>query len=857
MKKLFKKAMALMLCLALTCGMLSAFSGLSLGASVTPTGIAVSTVEEFLAMDANGSYYLANDIDFSGKTYTKNMYTKAFKGTLDGNGHALLGINVLSANSDAGIFANGFGGTMKNITFGTADSPVSVASTGSGYSVACVAGTMVGGATFENVTLYCDVRGDGKTAGFTSYMPSGKITITGSNVYGNITGNPASGFLTMSNDGSCDIEIVNSINYATVTAGNLSAGGFYAIHASTSGARTTNAVFKGCVNYGAITATDWRVGGIVGEFNENKASTLTVSFCYNLGAITMKGGGGYAAGIVGGMSFDPPTGMRLVEFSYNAGLVRNTENAQRAYALANADKSTSNAVVLNSVYIDGTPVSNTSYEGVVKASGAAEVLAIVSEYPAAESGICFLKDSGNINEGYPILSFQSTFHENLTAYACGRRVCNDCGAILTQDKDEQHLYVDRVIAPSGYMDGYLESQCSACGVTAIREGAASVYAVAPVDGVYAVDSADDLIWYGTNLNAGLLTGFETLVLTADIDLSGKTVVPIGTKKNPFRGSFDGAYHTVKNMTLTSDGYAALFSYVGMGATLQNLVMTDITLTSGADAGALVGFVASGAVVTVTNIALNKVSVAASGAAGSLIGSTAYASDVTVNACVAQNATVEGDTAGGFLGNGDNTTMTNCYVDATLSSANRLTGSLGYHSGRLTAKFCGYVRNAFASVTNGDVVSKKLFASGEIAYLINSYENNFVYGVADGVTTLSDTPTRLVRMGGNNVYTNGTLATDRISLYAAATDNGVSLAIVLARSANIKMTDYEIKVTSGGTTKTVTFSELTLTRYMEAESGCLTVNTVDTILYTVTLEGVSLDATYEIGALYSGSASTVG
>ena len=69
-------------------------------------------------MDAEGIYYLANDIDFAGTTYTKNIYPKAFKGVLDGNGHSLLGIIIQGKNSDAGIFANQFSGNSRRSSIG-------------------------------------------------------------------------------------------------------------------------------------------------------------------------------------------------------------------------------------------------------------------------------------------------------------------------------------------------------------------------------------------------------------------------------------------------------------------------------------------------------------------------------------------------------------------------------------------------------------------------------------------------------------------------------------------------------------------------------------------------------------------
>ena len=84
-----KKIIAFMLMITMTCGLFSAFS---VGAADQPIGTPVSTVSDFVNMKADGVYYLTNDIDFSAKTYSGNVYTREFKGVLDGNGYALLGI---------------------------------------------------------------------------------------------------------------------------------------------------------------------------------------------------------------------------------------------------------------------------------------------------------------------------------------------------------------------------------------------------------------------------------------------------------------------------------------------------------------------------------------------------------------------------------------------------------------------------------------------------------------------------------------------------------------------------------------------------------------------------------------------
>ena len=857
-----KKIIAMILCIAMLGCSITALP-ITASGEEQPEGAPIRTVDEFLAMDPAGQYYLANDLDFTGRSFGRNVYTQSFSGVLDGNGYSLLGITIKTTNSDAGIFGNSFHGTLKNLTFGSSEAPVSVTSTGSAYSVAVVAGTMTGGATFDNVKIYANVKGDGKTAAFTSYMPNGKITITNCAVYGTVTGNPAAGFVTMSNDGSCDIEIRDSANYATVTAQNLSAGGFYSISAG-GGGRKTNMVITGCINYGTISATDWRVGGIVGEFNEEKTSTLIVDYCYNVGNITMKGSGGYAAGIVGGLAFHADTtGKRSVSNVYNIGTVRNTQTEQRAYALCSGDKAckaltlTNGAYMMGSAINDDNPCNNTNATGVTKAAELSELVAAVLAFPASEEGTRFVADVGNNNNGYPILNREATSHNNVTTYECGRKICQDCGGVLTGADEENHTYNEVATQPNGYVDGYVVATCKHCGASEVRKGTASSYQVTPVDGVYHFDSADDLRWYAANLEAALLTGRESIVLDKDIDMSGVNFTPIGTMKNPFRGVFDGGFHTIKNLTVTTDDVAGLFGYVGLGTKITNLAFDTPSISGKTAAGALFANTTGNAVVTVKSVVtINATVTSTEGAAGSLIGTTANASDVDVSAVVVNNATVSGKTVGGVIGDGTGTALESCFVNATITSTNKQAGTLAYYSGGFTAKNCFYVKNGSANKTNGKTCTAEEFANGKIAYLANSYENNFIFGVTNGAVTFADNAFRMVRIGINKIYTDKTLSTKTgVAVYAAEANGGVSVAIVVDPATKVRLYDLTITVKDGDKTKTVAFGDLTLDRYLAVGDNYYTTEN-GMVLYTVTLDGVSANATYTIGSAYNGTAEAL-
>ncbi len=823
-----KKVIAIMLTLT----MLSCTMGLigSLAAE-TPAGSPIATVEDFINMDPSGVYYLANDLDFSATVYTKEIYQKEFKGVLDGNGHALLGIQVNRASGDAGIFANWFSGTLKNLTIGSQNAPIIISSTGAGYSVAAIAGTMRDGATFDNVHVYGNIKGDGKTAGYTAYIQSGKITVTNSSMHGSVVGDPAAGFFALSNGDSSNIVIKNSKNYASVTARGSSAGGFYTVQANVNGSRSGSLIITGCANFGSITATDWRCGGIVGEYHENKSSTLTIDYCYNMGAITMKGGGGFAAGIVGGASFDAPSGKREISNVYNAGEIKNTENASHAYAIGFANASTANATIKNAAYLDGVAAVNMALTNVKKVS-ASELLAAVSAFPASEEGIRFVADTDEINGGSPILSHEVVTHDNVKTYDCGRKVCLDCGAVVSKVNDETHTFTRVETQPNGYLDGYVTATCSACGYIERQPGKASAHAAEKSDGVYAIKTGENLAWYAANLKAGLLSGRESLVLQNSMDVTSAGKFSIGTKDHPFCGHFDGKGQVIASHQYSGNEASGLFGYVGSGALIEHFGLKESTVTSETSAGALIGEIMPGAIVRVRFVSVYRPAIEAKGAAGAVIGSTDLGSDVMMSAVVASEASVKGTSVGGLVGLGNALDLENCFVNATLTGEQK--GTLAYHTGRFTQKNCGYVKTGATTRTDGAQVTKEAFQNGAIAYTLNRLSCRFIFGCSDNMIDFQSPIFRVMR-GESAIYTDHLLDdAGAVTVYADPKTGAVVIAV--NEDNGPRLMDVKITLTVNQEEKTIAFSDLTLTRRAVLNGVTYTAD-ADTALYTLNLLGV--------------------
>ncbi len=105
--------------------------------------IHISTVEEFLAMDAyrGADYVLDNDLDFEGIDYISPFDTTYFSGTFDGQNHTLSNINITTSNSTTnpdsnyyyiGVFgyvssaANVSNLTVDHVTIGTLEAPQAI-----------------------------------------------------------------------------------------------------------------------------------------------------------------------------------------------------------------------------------------------------------------------------------------------------------------------------------------------------------------------------------------------------------------------------------------------------------------------------------------------------------------------------------------------------------------------------------------------------------------------------------------------------------------------------------------------------------------------------------------------------------
>lgn len=240
-------------------------------------------------------------------------------------------------------------------------------------------------------------------------------------------------------------------------------------------------------------------------------------------------------------------------------------------------------------------------------------------------------------------------------------------------------------------EGTTLSEVNGATFVSIPDNGSRVTAIFAPDGVtegtkenpYKISTAEDLQWMANQVNNDNLNyGGKYYVLENDITLSGTdNHVAIGTKQSPFRGTFDGQFHTIDgiNFTTTLQG-AGLFGYVDFGATVKN-----------------VGVINS--------------SISASG--------------------------LEGKNVGGIVGNNAGL-IENCYTTGSLSGISTVGGIAGNNTGDAVSLKGGTIRNCYSiAEINSDSPNTLGGIAGKTEYgaaIVNSYAVNTLVGkVSDGGT----------------------------------------------------------------------------------------------------------------------------
>ena len=369
-----------------------------------------------------GSYLkLKNDIYLDDSDKTKNNWTpvghyvwdnyspyyESFKGNFDGDGHTVGNIYISSNDKYQGFFGSVENAVIENLNItgyidqatyagglcGTAYSST-FRNCSSGVRVQCdiYAGGLIGSLAGKSVVESCSSNSAGVSVA--KGQVGGIIGIIGGSIV----------YRMKQYTDETDVTVKNCVNYSPI-GHNGAGGGILGLLGS------GDAEIIGCVNYGNNTG-NISGGGIVGSAYDE--GTLKITDCYNTGNVSIgyqSGQNGTAGGIIGNI---PKGGSVTITNCYSAG--ETVISGYREDYLASSP-CYAGGIVGNVVTGGSADVQNCYYvndidskDGVVNIStlgtkaASEELKALDAEKIKLEG---YVTDASNINNGYPVLSWQS------------------------------------------------------------------------------------------------------------------------------------------------------------------------------------------------------------------------------------------------------------------------------------------------------------------------------------------------------------------------------------------------------------------------------------------------------------------
>ena len=234
---------------------------------------------------------------------------------------------------------------------------------------------------------------------------------------------------------------------------------------------------------------------------------------------------------------------------------------------------------------------------------------------------------------------------------------------------------------------------------------------------YTIANANQWIYFA-NFSASETFEGKYIRLTADIDFKGASIHTAFCEMEgkTFAGNFDGDGHVLSNFTIaTPDASASLFGRAGGTAVLKNLLIKNATIDAGKWAAVLFGEVGTNANLTVENVYVDSdVTLSATGEnCGGIVGGC-YGSAVGVtvkNSVFAGTIVSNGSNIGGFVGNGNYTTVSleNCLMLGSVKGTGEASGFVGINNqksdkskaGTTTLTGCVYAGTGYTTYPFGN------------------------------------------------------------------------------------------------------------------------------------------------------------
>lgn len=594
----------------------------------------------------------------------------AFKGTFDGGGHSISGINTTGRSA---LFQVVNGATIKNLTI--KDSLV----TSSDSYVGAFAATS-DNSKFENCT--------------------NEATINGTKIVGGIVGNPKS------------TEFLDCTNNGSVTGGNQVGG--------IAGFSSYDCIFTRCVNNGTITSlgNDGKAGGIIGQSDHDAFVN-----CYNTGEFV---GAVYGGGIAGTLntlnSSVPSTGLfnyQEATGSYSKGGLTGFSYLYYTFrgVYYHIDKLASGATNQSMIAPKQKPLE--AFQ-----NGEVAYLLNTDDSKAANSGTWSQGvDHPVFADGSTFLATQRiTFTDVDGTFKYAYTQAN--GSVVAPAFNNVASWQD---AAGNAVDlaGPFTADTTVFAVAKPPfEGAGTD------DAPYRIETAEQLSalsQYTADGNAKFANKCWKLMDDITFDSTQTdNFAAIGTSTAPFTGTFDGNGRTISGINTT--GSAALFGETG-SATIKNLVLAD-TVVNNASEGA-VGAFAGKANGTTFEGCTSSGTVGGNANAGGFVGNAQSSSftDCT-NTGAVTGANGGFDSVGGIAGRSTGSTFSRCVNAGSLTALGK-DGSAGGISGVTgTSGDTG----AFTACYNTGTITGTSVGGGIAATLNGTYDLNDLFNLEEVSTS---------------------------------------------------------------------------------------------------------------------------
>ena len=237
------------------------------------------------------------------------------------------------------------------------------------------------------------------------------------------------------------------------------------------------------------------------------------------------------------------------------------------------------------------------------------------------------------------------------------------------------------------------------------------YVVPGTDGYYNLANAHEFLWWSKAVASG--TTNASARLTADIDMEGIAMVPVGaTEQAPFRGTFDGQGHVIRNLELTGENKIGLFSYVTGGAYVKNFILDSSCSISGGSYVGTIGCTIGNGSVNIEGIGMEGTVTASSVNAGGILGCRLDNTAILMSDCYVTGKVIGGSESAAMAGwVGSGAKLTNLWACGEVQGQQ---GDSYLFRGSTTI-----FDNCYAiSGNQGKLITEEQLADGSLAFMLN-------------------------------------------------------------------------------------------------------------------------------------------